>query len=71
MKDPNDKKTLDLDFHPSDFVATEKAARVAKVDTTEFCKLAIHVLTRSTLAGEWPPGVRSLARDDSRGDNRS
>ena len=65
MKDPLDKKTLDLEFHPFDFMATEKAASVAKVDTADFCKLAIHVMTRRTLDGEWPPSLRSGPQDEN------
>ena len=51
MKDTTEKKRLNLEFHPSDFAATEQASGLAGVDTAEFCRLAIHVATRSTLAG--------------------
>lgn len=65
MKDSLDKKTLDLEFHPHDYRATELAARVAKVGTAEFCKLAIHVVTRGTLAGEWPAILQTCETDNS------
>jgi hypothetical protein len=65
MNDPLDKKTLDLEFHPCDFMATEKAASVAKVGTADFCKLAIHVMTRRTLDGEWPPSLRTSPQDET------
>lgn len=60
MKDILDKRTIDINFHPADFSATEEAASVARVDTAEFCKLAIHVITQRTLAGEWPPSLPAV-----------
>lgn len=50
----NGAPKLDLLFHPLDFAAIEQASRVAKIEMAEFCKLAIHVAARQTLAGVWP-----------------
>lgn len=50
----NGAPKLDLSFHPDDFAAIEQASRVAQVEASEFCKLAIHVAARQTLAGAWP-----------------
>lgn len=52
----NGAPNLDLSFHPIDFAALEQASRVAKIEMSEFCKLAIHVAARQTLAGAWPLG---------------
>jgi hypothetical protein len=54
MSDRTNKKRLDLEFHPDDFEAIKEASRIANVETDDFCKLAIHVVTRRTLGGEWP-----------------
>lgn len=51
----NGAPKLDLSFHPIDFAALQQASRVAKIEPSEFCKLAIHVAARQTLAGVWPP----------------
>lgn len=50
----NGAPKLDLSFHPDDFAAMEQASRLAKIEPSEFCKLAIHVAARQTLAGVWP-----------------
>ncbi|WP_325085956.1 hypothetical protein [Burkholderia contaminans] len=52
----NGAPKLDLSFHPNDFAAMEQASRLAKIEPSEFCKLAIHVAARQTLAGAWPLG---------------
>ena len=52
----NGAPKLDLSFHPNDFAAMEQASRLAKIEPSEFCKLAIHVAARQMLAGVWPLG---------------
>ncbi|MCA8270697.1 hypothetical protein [Burkholderia vietnamiensis] len=54
MRNGTTKRKLDLLFHPADFDAIERASRLAKIETSEFCKLAIHIAARKTIAGSWP-----------------
>ncbi|AJY03105.1 hypothetical protein SB768_24830 [Burkholderia sp. SIMBA_043] len=52
----NGAPKLDLSFHPNDFAAMVQASRLAKIEPSEFCKLAIHVAARQTIAGAGPLG---------------